>query len=54
MDLDIKGEIGHMGYVIKLTFSKITLWTTIPNPVDNFFSKFFLWSKSHATRRVWT
>jgi hypothetical protein len=29
MDLDIKGEIGHMGYVIKLTFAKITLCITI-------------------------
>ena len=29
MDLDIKGEIGHMGYVIKLTFAKITLCITV-------------------------
>jgi len=38
MDLDIKGEIGHLGYVINLTFLKITLCITIPHPVDNFFS----------------
>ena len=54
MDLDIMGEIGHMGYVINLTFSKITLWITTHHPVDNFFFEFFVWSKSHATRRVWT
>jgi hypothetical protein len=40
MDLDIKGEIGHMGYVINLTFAKITLCITILTPVDNFFSNF--------------
>jgi len=51
MDLDIKGEIGHMGYVINLTFAKITLCITILTLWITFF-RILMWPKSHTTRRV--
>lgn len=44
MDLDIKGENGHMGYVINLT---LVIHIVIHRPRE-------MWCISHATRRVWT